>query len=154
MKLSFYDQQTKSRDLEKCSQSKYVKKSNKQKKIRQTAAAEGISSIMTKVEMAKYIHLQIRKLFIICKCDSFSIWGANSIKTNLQTCNLPIGQSISYKSFRLKAVSIEFAPSNGKNVSHLQIHTFCHFDFFNNRRNGFSAVGASRRETRQESEEA
>ena len=99
----------------------------------------------------------------ICKCENFlsfanviffSIWGANSIETNLQTCNLPIGQSISYKSFRLKAVSIEFAPSNGKNVSHLQIHTFCHFNFFNNRRNGFSAVGASRRETRQESEEA
>ena len=59
MKLSFDDQQTKSRDLEKCSQSKYVKKSNKQKKTRQTAAAEGISSIMTKVEMAKYIHLQM-----------------------------------------------------------------------------------------------
>ena len=53
-----------------------------------------------------------------------------------------------------KLVAIEFAPSNGKNVSHLQIHTFCHFDFFNDRRNGFSAVGASRRETRQESEEA
>ena len=29
------------------------------KKIRQTAAAEGIPSIMTKVEMAKYIHLQM-----------------------------------------------------------------------------------------------
>ena len=99
------------------------------KKIRQTAA-EGISSIMTKVEMAKYIHLQMWKLFIICKCDFFSIWGANSIETNLQTCNLPIGQSISYKSFRLKAVSIEFAPSNGKNVSHLQNTYFLPFRLF------------------------
>ena len=58
MKLSFDDQQTKSRDLEKCSQSKYVKKSNKQKKIRQTAAAEGISSIMTKDNWGQVSSLQ------------------------------------------------------------------------------------------------
>ena len=55
---------------------------------------------ITKVEIA------IKRSWI-CKCERFLIfdvknvllfWWANSIKTNLQTCNLHTGQSIDYKS--------------------------------------------------------
>ena len=40
-----------------------------------SAKMEAISSIMTKVEMVKDIHLQMWKLFAICKCDKvFAMW--------------------------------------------------------------------------------
>ena len=44
---------------------------------------------MTKIEMAKYIHLQMENVLPFAR--------ANSIKTALQTCNLLTGQSISNK---------------------------------------------------------
>ena len=43
---------------------------------------EAISSVMTKVEMAKNIHLQKWKLLAIFKCETFLPFeGANSIET-------------------------------------------------------------------------
>ena len=43
--------------------------------------AEAISPIMTKVEMAKDIHLHMWKVFAICKCEDFLTFeGANQSK--------------------------------------------------------------------------
>ena len=45
---------------------------------------------MTKVEIAKGIHLKMRIFFAISKCEiSLPFDGANSSETNLQTCKLP-----------------------------------------------------------------
>ena len=107
--------------------------------------AGAISSIMTKVEMAKYIHLHMWKVFAICKCENFLTFEwANSIETRLWTYNLLTGWSISYKSLKqfqfnlphqmAKKITFEI----GKRFSHLQMDIFCHFNFCHNRRNGFS----------------
>ena len=66
---------------------------------------------------------------------------ANSIKTNLQTCNLQTIQSISYKSIHQFWLNLPypnsktFSTSNVKNNPHLQGDIFCHFDFCHSRRN-------------------
>ena len=68
---------------------------------------------------------------------------ANSIKTNLQTCNLQNIQSISYKSIKQFWLNLPypnsktFSTSNIKNNPNLQIDIFCHFDFSHSRRNAF-----------------
>ena len=78
----------------------------------------------------------MRKTF--CHLD-----GANSIKIDLQTCNLWTGRSVSYKSvnwFRLNLPypnGKKFSTSYIKKNSHLQIDIFFHFDFCHSRRNGF-----------------
>ena len=47
--------------------------------------------------MAKDVHLKIRKLFAIYKCENvLPFEEANSIDPNLRTCNLQTGNSISY----------------------------------------------------------
>ena len=57
--------------------------------------------IMTKVEMAKDIHLHMWNFFAIYKCENLLPFeGENSIETNLQTSNLMAGQFISYKSVK------------------------------------------------------
>ena len=59
------------------------------------------SSIISKVEMEKDIHVHMWKNFAICKCENLLPFdGENSIETNLQTSYLLAGQSISYKSVK------------------------------------------------------
>ena len=61
--------------------------------------------------------------------------GVNSIKTNLQTCNLWTSLYVSYKSVNLFWLNLPhkngktFFTSNVKNFSHLQMDIFCYFDF-------------------------
>ena len=64
---------------------------------------------------------------------------AYSIKNNLQTCNLQIGQ--------YKYKSVKFSSWNVVTFSHLQMDIFCHFNFCNSRRNalGFSDIPLSSR---------
>ena len=54
---------------------------------------------------------------------------ANSITTNFK--------ELVHKLQVHKTILIEFAPSNGKTFSHLQMDVFWHFNFCYNRRNGF-----------------
>ena len=67
----------------------------------------------------------------------------NSIKTNLETCNLWTGQYVSYKSVNLFWLNLPhqngktFFTSNVKNFSHLQMNIVCYFDFCHCRRNAF-----------------
>ena len=67
----------------------------------------------------------------------------NSIKTNLETCNLWTGQYVSFKSVNLFWLNLPhqkgktFFTSNVKNFSHLQMDIFCCFDFCHCRRNAF-----------------
>ena len=97
---------------------------------RYVGLAEAISSVMTKVEMAKYFHLQVWK--------NFAIWGANSIATNLWKCVLRTNQSISYKSIKQFDWICRIQIAKKINIfSHLEMGIFWHFDFCHNRRNGF-----------------
>ena len=76
--------------------------------------------------MAKDVHLKIRKLFAIYKCENvLPFEEANSIDPNLRTCNLQTGKSISYKLHKI--VQIEFAPiafTIGKKFLYLQMDIF------------------------------
>ena len=102
-------------------------------KIRVKMMQEPISSIITKVEMVKDIHLQIWK--------RFAIWRSKFNRNCLLTCNLWTSQlQVS------KLVAIEFACSsgnfffkfaNGKTFTQLQMDIFCQFDFCHNRKNAF-----------------
>ena len=70
----------------------------------------------------------------------------NSIKTNLEACNLWTGQYVSFKSVNLFWLNLPhqngktFFTSNVKNFSHLQMDIFCYFNFCHCRRNNFCAV--------------
>ena len=99
---------------------------------------------MIKVEMAKDIYLKsfwhlMRKMF----CYS---GRANSIKIDIQTCNLHTDQSVNYKfvnQFWLNLLHQNgkmFFTSNVKNFSHMQMDIFCYFNFCHCRRNNFCAV--------------
>ena len=72
--------------------------------------AEVISSIMTKVKMAK---------ISICKCENILLFDienlASLIKTNLQMCNLWTGQSLKYTSVKQFWLNLPY--SNGKTFS-------------------------------------
>ena len=79
---------------------------------------------------------------------------ANSIKTNLQTYNLQIGQyNYKYKSVNQFWWNLpypngkKFSRWNAKTFSHLQLGIFCHFDVCHSRRNalGFSDIPLSSR---------
>ena len=79
---------------------------------------------------------------------------ANSIKTNLQTYNLQIGQyNYKYKSVNQFWWNLpypngkKFSRWNVETFSHLQLGIFCHFDVCHSRRNalGFSDIPLSSR---------
>ena len=99
---------------------------------------EGVSSTLIKVEISK------RYLFANLMWKTFChTGGVNSIKTNLQTCNLWTGKYLSYKSVNLVWLNLPhqngktFYTSNVKNISHLQMNIFCCFDFCHCKRNTF-----------------
>ena len=79
----------------------------------------------------------------ICKWENvstiFYLSVANSIKTKLWTCNLLTGRSINYKSLKQFGLNLhkKFTFVCVKKSSHLQMDTFCRFNFFHNIRNGF-----------------
>ena len=66
---------------------------------------------------------------------------ANSIKTNLQNCNLQIIRSISYKFVNWFWLNLpnwnskKVSTSNVKNYSNLQMDIFCHFNLCHRKRN-------------------
>ena len=74
------------------------------------ARPEAVSSIMTKVEIAKYINLQIQSKLLY------------RLVTDWLVCKLQVR----------KLVLIDSVHSNGKINSHLQMDIFCHFDFCHN----------------------
>jgi hypothetical protein len=82
---------------------------------------EGVSSNMTKVEMAKDIYLQMWFIFDIWCGKLCHLDGANSIKTALWACNLWTGlQAHNWFWKNLPCPnSKKFSTSNIKNNSHL-----------------------------------
>ena len=84
-----------------------------------------ISSIMAKFEMAKNLHLQIRKLE---KVSPFDL-------ENVLPVELPPTMFISELINREYPNGKKFYRSNGKSFSHLQKDIFSHFYFCHNRRN-------------------
>ena len=85
-----------------------------------------------------------RKKISICKCEKFLtfdvknvllFWWANSIKTNLQTCNLhTCHKLISFDWIYPQKLEKRFFTSNDKKFSHLQMNIFCCFNFYYCRR--------------------
>ena len=60
---------------------------------------EGVSSTMTKVEIAQDIYLQMWRVFWFLMWKMFChSYEPNQIKTDCQTCNLHTSQYINYKS--------------------------------------------------------
>ena len=92
--------------------------------------AENISSTMTKVELAKYIHLQMWTLFVIDVENFLHLVMANSIENNLLACNSWTGRSVSYKFVNWFWLNLPypnskmFSTSNVENNSHLQMDIF------------------------------
>ena len=87
-----------------------------------------------KIAMWNIFDIWCEKMF--CYLDR-----ANSIKTNLQNCNLQIIRSISYKFVNWFWLNLpnwnskKVSTSNVKNYSNLQMDIFCHFNLCHRKRN-------------------
>ena len=95
-----------------------------------TLNLRGVSSIMAKFEMAKYIHLEMGNFFVICHygylfCHLYTLHVGFCIEKILRGKHE--GVQVCKKFLYIKC----------KNKSHLKMDIFCHFKFFHNRKNGF-----------------
>ena len=95
--------------------------------------SEAISSIMTKVEMPKDIHLQIWKLFAVFKCEKILRW---KIQTK-PIYELVIYCLAFYSSFLPPQMANIFHTWKWQNVFTFANKYFLPFRLYHNRRNGF-----------------